>query len=303
MKTGIIYALLPLVLLGCSKKANEALVRSQPSPIPQTIPKGAFPGIPFAVTFVETPETREVIDISNRTEMWLAVKDYDDLDAFAKKLRDSKECYADGAWKLKFIYDGGLKLPEGASATEWTAHLAALEAWTNARPDSITARVALAYSLVLYAWNARGDGLADTVTDQGWRLFNQRLNEAVTVLDEAKPLPQQCPYWWNVRLITELGLSTARSQYDQTFEAATRDWPDYENYYTRRAYYLFPRWYGTEGEWESDLGNAADKTGDNEGDLLYARVVWQMHQCGFFTNIFKECNLSWPRVDKGFAVV
>ena len=302
MKTGIIYVLLPLVLLGCSKKANETPGRSQPIPNPQTLPKGAVPEIPFGVTFVETPETKEINDISNHANALLETKDYDGLDTFAGKLRDSRACYDGGAWKFYFVYVG-LDLPEEASNSVWAARLTALQEYINARTNSITARVAMANDLVTYAWKARGSDWADTVTDEGWRLFGERLNEAAKVLDSARSLKARCPYWWSVLLTTDLGLQVERSQYDATFAEATLAWPDYTAYYNRRAWYLMPRWYGSAGEWESDLTKSADRKGGDAGDLLYARVIWCMHHSYAYTNIFKECNLSWPRVDKGFAVM
>lgn len=88
-----------------------------------------------------------------------------------------------------------------------------------------------------------------------------------------------------------------------TFEDATHVWPDYNPHYNHRAFYLLPRWYGTEGEWESDLGKSADRTGGIQGDLLYARVVWHMHRTHSYTNIFKQCNISWPRVNRGFDIM
>ena len=198
MKTKIIYLLLPLILFGCAQNASETLVKSQPPPNQQTIPSGAIPGMPFPVTLVETDETKEINDISNQANVLLLAKDYDGLDAFARKLRDSKESYDAGAWKFYFVYCG-LDLPEEASNADWTVRLAALQDWINARTNSITARVAMANDLVTYAWKARGDGFADTVTEEGWQLFNQRLNEAVKVLDAAKLLKEQCPYWWSVK--------------------------------------------------------------------------------------------------------
>jgi hypothetical protein len=302
MKTKINYLLLPLILFGCAQNASKTLVKSQPPPNQQTIPSGAIPGMPFPVTLVETDETKEINDISNQANVLLLAKDYDGLDAFARKLRDSKESYDAGAWKFCFVYCG-LDLPEEASNADWTVRLTALQDWINARTNSITARVAMANDLVTFAWKARGDGFADTVTEEGWQLFNQRLNEAVKVLDTAKPLKEQCPYWWSVKLETDLGLSTDRPQYDATFEEATNAWPDYDPYYHHRAWYLMPRWYGTNGEWESDLEKSAGQKGGEAGDLLYARVVWCQHQTHSYSNIFKECNLSWPRVDKGFEIM
>ena len=67
--------------------------------------------------------------------------------------------------------------------------------------------------------------------------------------------------------------------------------------------YLLPRWYGEPREWEADLAREADSMGGERGDEVYAQVVWCVHQSVSSTNIFKEYNLSWPRVDKGFAVI
>lgn len=302
MKTKMLCLLLLMALLGCSHRASRVSVKPEPPPGNQTIPKGAIPGMPFAVTAVETAETKEMNDISNQANVLLQAKNYDSLDALARKLRDSKEYYAAGGPKFYSVY-AGLDLPETASNAEWTARLAALQDWINARTNSVTARLAMAHDLVTYAWNARGDGWADTVTEEGWRLFNQRLNRAVKVLNEARPLKENSPYWWSVLLVTDLGLSTDRSQYDATFQEATRAWPDYTPYYDHRAWYLMPRWHGTNGEWESDLEKSTDRIGGEKGDLLYARVVWCMHQSHSYPNIIKDSNLSWPRVNKGFEVI
>jgi hypothetical protein len=296
MKNNIIYLLLPLFLLSCSKKPAETPRQPQQLQNQQNFPKAV---IPFYATIVETAESKEISAITNQARALFQAKDYDGLDAYARKLRNSKECYDGGAWKFYFVYCG-LDLSEKASDAEWSTHFAALQDWINARPDSITARVAMANELVNYAWKARGDDWAENVTAEGWKLFNQRLNQAVQVLNEAKPLKEQCPYWWSVMLGADLGLPIDRSQYDATFEEATRTWPEYKPYYYRRAYYLLPRWNGTEGEWEDDLEKSANRTGGEEGDLLYARVVWCMHQSHVFTNIFTESKLSWSRVDKGF---
>ncbi len=58
-------------------------------------------------------------------------------------------------------------------------------------PDSITARVALAGSWVGYAADARGDGYADTVSQENWKLFKERVANAHNELIEAKKLEQK----------------------------------------------------------------------------------------------------------------
>src|ERR1700722_17577135 len=251
------------------------------------------------ITVVEAAEEKEQKEIKAKTMGLLNARDYDGLEKFSSDLRTSKKIWADGAWKLSHVYLG-LVPNDNESSAAWDARIHALQTWVAARPESITARVALAFVEVAYAWNARGGGWADTVTSEGWRLFDQRLKEAVSILDDTKKLQAKCPVYWTVRMRAALGLSMEKEQFDALSADALRTWPDYGPIYSRRAIYLLPRWMGSPGEWEKDLANSADKTGGQQGDILYARVVWCIHQSFGMKNIFKETELSWPRVDRGF---
>jgi Domain of unknown function (DUF4034) len=59
--------------------------------------------------------------------------------------------------------------------------LETLHDWIQANPDSITARVALANTLVAYGWKARSTGYANSVTDSACKLLGERLTAAVQV--------------------------------------------------------------------------------------------------------------------------
>jgi hypothetical protein len=268
--------------------------------IPQSrgLSKAAFP---FTVNVVATIEAKELDEISNKSVTLLEAKEYDKLDAFAAMLRSSKQSWATGHWKLANIYSG--LTPKGTSDAAWDARLSALRNWIAARTNSITARVALAYVLVDYAWNARGSGWADTVADEGWRLFDQRLKRAMQVLDDAKGIKELCPIYWSVRMRAALGLQTSKAEFDELFRKATNATPDYHAFYLRRAIFLLPRWNGDPGEWEADLEKSADRIAGDKGDMLYAQVVWCLHQSVGSTNMFKEYNLSWPRINKGLETI
>src|SRR6185436_16892433 len=58
--------------------------------------------LPYLVTAFETPETKEKNEITSQARALFAGKDYDKIDALAKKLRESKEEYANGYWKLNY---------------------------------------------------------------------------------------------------------------------------------------------------------------------------------------------------------
>lgn len=292
VKIKLLLLLLPVFLLSCSRKP-AAQTQAQPQP-------GGQPHLPFNVSAVETPQAKEISSIGQQMRDLLTAKDYKGLDALAKKFRDSKECYAGGYWKLYYVYES-LELTDDDPDAAWTARLEALADWVGADPESITARVAMADEMVCFAWKGRGLGYANEIPESHWKLFFQRLNETVQILNAAKQLEEKCPVWWSVMLQAEMGLQVERSQHDATFNEAITAWPDYTPFYISQAYYLLPRWYGAPGEWENDLKKSSDRIGGDDGDVLYARVVWSMQE--FSTNIFKEYEIPWNRVNAGYQII
>ncbi len=57
--------------------------------------------------------------------------------------------------------------------------------WFRAHLNSVDALVLKGRTYINDAWKARGDGYADTVTEEGWRLFKERLTLADEVLRNA----------------------------------------------------------------------------------------------------------------------
>src|SRR4026207_1355517 len=89
--------------------------------------------LPFKVEVTQTPEEREKQEINDLAKSLFSAKDFDKLDALARKHRESKEHYADGVWKLNEVYLG-LELNKQASDQQWKEHLAALQDWVTAKP-------------------------------------------------------------------------------------------------------------------------------------------------------------------------
>ena len=94
---------------------------------------------------------------------------FDDLDCIAGQLRSSRARFAGGLWQLRIFY-AGVEEPWVGHTTEldWQNHIDRLKRWVKANPSSITARVALGEAEGNYAWNARGTGTSDTVSETGW---------------------------------------------------------------------------------------------------------------------------------------
>jgi uncharacterized protein DUF4034 len=276
------------VLVGCDRSAP-------PTKVTARFTTNAF--MPEAISF-ETPEAKERREVSREAGALLSASKFDELDARAAELRALKDSYPDGYRKLG-VFCSGLDVPDEASEARYTARLAQLRAWVEAKPKSMSAHVCLARALTSYAWKARGSGYADTVSQQGWRLFRQRLADSHQVLLTAKDLPP-CPLWFSSMQTVALGEGWPRAVYEAHFEAAIKHDPDYMPFYYLKAQHLLPRWYGGEGEWEDFIEAEAKRRGGEEGDLFYARMVWNKHSARLFGNIFKEAGLSWSRTKRGF---
>lgn len=286
----VIALLLPLVLLSRSG--------AQPTNAPVA---GKNSVTPPQVIFLESEETKERNEMPARVLSLFTNRDYDALEKMAAEYRASQAEYADGFQKLAFVYNG-VTPACGAPDEIWQAHQIQLQDWIRAKPDSPTPRIALARLLTAYAWKARGSGWASKVRQEDWQTFFSRLQTALRYLQSANQL--KCPAYWSSLQQIGLGLQFDRAQYDRIFAQATNDFPTYPTYYELRAVYLLPRWNGTGHEWEADLAKSADRMGGDAGDILYARVVWQMHLTYSSKNVFNEFpEISYSRVVRGFDAI
>lgn len=293
MKAAHVFLATALLLPGCSKPSADT------PPDDGNVHNVSTNGLPFVVTVVETDQMKEWETLSKLSLIYLQKQDYDGLEELADDGRSAGEAWPNGDWKVVPVYVG-LELSTDQDDNMWLARQKAIEAWVGARPESITARVALARHLLNYAWKARGSGYASTVSDDAARLFEERLRQAVTVLRDAKDLKAKCPVYWTTVMKVSLGLGISRDQQDRIFQEATRAYPDYTPIYIQRGVYLQPRWYGKDGEWLSDLTTSADTIGGKKSDILYAQVVWNLRWSSGRKNVFEDNpNLSWERVDRG----
>jgi hypothetical protein len=199
---------------------------------------------------------------------------------------------------------GVAHIDDGTPDPQCEEFLNKIRAWIAARPDSVTAKVALADALTDYAWKARGSGWANTVSQNADQLFEDRLRQAQQVLDEAKYLPQKCPEWWDVQQTVALGLGMDKNAYLQMVNEGIASEPTYMDIYTNAILFLQPRWYGEAGDSENFIQTQADRRGGVEGDILYARCVWNLDLLRLDPNLFEaHPPLSWPRIAKGFDLL
>jgi hypothetical protein len=238
----------------------------------------------------------EATEIHNWARARIWNKEYDALEQGAATWRTSKAAYMNGNWKLTLFYQALGTLPNTPENDErWVSNT---REWVKTMPESITARVALAVVLTGYAWNARGSGTASTVTENGWKLFRERLAEARLVLREAKTLKAKCPHWWLAAQVVARGQGWPLDAYDGLFKEAIAFEPDYFPFYSEKTVNLLPRWHGEEGAALQFSLGAANKMGGDKGDLLYARLIAFMY--GSRPSLSPDPTIVSEKLDKGF---
>jgi len=223
-----------------------------------------------------------------------------ELDCLADHARSGKERLPGGLWKIHLLYQGlryPVLYPVHATQEDWTGLLQRLQRWIKARPESITARVALALAYVGYAHDARGTGYANTVSESGWKLFGERTAEAQRILKEASKLASKCPEWYVAMQMVSVNQGWPVNEARALFEEANKFEPEYYTYARDLAYYLLPKWSGEPGDTEKFLQEAADRVGGDKGDILYFQVAAADYViCGCDSNP----ELSWDRIKRGF---
>ena len=105
------------------------------------------------------------------------------LEETLDRQRTKKERVEGSVWMLTASYSGVWQpdfYSETASDEQWQAHFENLGRWKAAYPDSISVRVAAGQSWTTYAWQARGEGLAASVSEKNFRLFDERIDAGQT---------------------------------------------------------------------------------------------------------------------------
>jgi hypothetical protein len=224
-----------------------------------------------------------------------------ELDCIADHARTGKERFPGGAWKIHLLYEGlrqPAPYPVHATQEDWTHLLQRLQRWADARPKSITARVALALAYLDYAADARGSGYANTVSGSGWKLYAQRTEKAKQILKDASTLATKDPEWYVAMQMVSINQSWTVAQARVLFEEANKFEPEYYTYARDLAYYLLPKWSGEEGDTEKFVQEIADRIGGDKGDILYFQVAAASYViCGCGDD---NPRLSWDRIKRGF---
>lgn len=221
------------------------------------------------------------------------------LDETYKNWCKGKERFPDGRWKLS-QYGVGLENNFSAWNT-WDKDLAKIKKWQSEYPASETAKFVEGIYWYSYAWKARGEGYARTVSPEGWLLFNERLQKSKDAFNYALKSDHACPAVY-ARLIDSMrAIGDKESDVRSVFEEGIKKYPQYHNIYFAMANFYQPKWHGSVDSYERFANYAVEKTKRFEGQGMYARLYWLVDSEG---NIPFNPKLNappyWDRLKQGY---
>lgn len=203
-------------------------------------------------------------------------KRYDVLEKHLLSLLRGKNKDKDGKSSLFLAYEKlcNVQNPERSL----TAKIVQLKSWLTQNNSSHFANACLGRVYINYAWEARGTGFANTVTEEGHSLFKDRLRTAREYLEKAYSLDQSDPHVPAYLITVARGLGLERAEVEKQFKRAISADPRDKQAYSAKLQYLMPKWYGSEEEMFSFAREAAKKApADSRIPAVLAEAHWEMY--------------------------
>lgn len=229
----------------------------------------------------------------------LAGEHFDQLEEMARLLRQHKCRHRDGGWQLEYFYEEMKKGCDDITPSQQEVFKDLLERWKKAYPESVTPFIVQAKVHSTYGWDARGGGYADTVTDEGWRIFHKELGIAKDCLLKAEALNSNDPQFYATLVDVCNCTDNSSAELQAIFDKGAAIDVGYFPLYKSRAWTLTRRWGGRRGELEWFAKNALALTQEEYGHTMYALIAASLATCMGDEDFVADHFFDWEKVDKG----
>jgi hypothetical protein len=223
-----------------------------------------------------------------------------DLDAFVARYATLQDRFDDGRFKLigiNWFFDETI----GMARTDGEAISSQLARWTSASPKSPAAAIATAAAWRNAAWRARGSGYSNTVSQEGWRLFHERMQRALGVLKESEAYAASNPLWYSEYMQANLGLDVPLDQQLALYRSGVRKFPEFFPLHFQMMVALLPQWHGSYQLESAFIDRVTAESPVAQRAEIYARLWWYAGQVTDpDVDIFRDMGASWPRMKQGF---
>lgn len=254
-------------------------------------------------------ERENVARLSTADEVLKAVRvlvnasAFEELDELATNLRETKARTSSGYPALLFFHRAivqGLDEPAMTPAT-WEANESYARKWIKARPESSTAHLLVADIFSNRAWQIRGGGYANSVTESQWKGFKEFSSKAQAYLSQCYEICSKDPKWYSLMLESMRSSSAPSEVYFRTFVEGFERFPEYDPIYGEVAAHLAPKWGGSVETFEAFARQVTSKFSPDTRDSVYARIYSDFAglKSGAVRPRFSEWQVDCPRLIRG----
>jgi len=235
--------------------------------------------------------------------LW-ATDDFSGLENLSIELREKKTRIPSGIWSLSLFYSF---LSQEAYATQLgkstiNQYREKIEKWLKLYPNSPSAHLLYARSLATEGWIYRGGEYANAVTEDGRRVFKEKINATIAYLVKHQKSTAQDPYVYELMIQAANWSGYSESAVEAIIQKAVAAEPEYWPIYFAATDYFSPKWHGSAEKIESFARKSADKVGGPDVDALYTRIYWWAAD-NYFERQFFKSKADCARVLRGIDVI
>jgi hypothetical protein len=111
------------------------------------------------------------------------------------------------------------------------------------------------------------------VSEEGWKLLNERTNKALAILAESVKLQSGDPMYYDLMLEVSRKQGWDLTKENALFEQAISAEPTYRRFYRQHAQYLRVDWYGKKGDIVKFADEMYSRLGPVEGPITYFEIA------------------------------
>lgn len=202
---------------------------------------------------------------------------WEEVEAILDKLRGEREARPQALDDLRSWYTL-LSSPRYTESKSVPEHVTKLEAWRREIPKSPTPLIALAKVHIAWAWEARGPGLAKTVSNEGFELYADRVRKAHQFIQQAIDLEPKDGEAYAVLIEVAKDSGWAKEDTFAALERGIKLDPSYLFMYESMAIYLLPRWHGEPGDLAEFAGKTLERLSGDDALDAYGHIAYQANQ-------------------------
>ena len=228
--------------------------------------------------------------IVDRAKAAATSRDFATLGAMETALRTTRARTLSGRWQLSFFYRGLWEAFHPGDDQCGTQDQGFYDAWATADPVQPAAYIGAAIAANRQAWCVRGDGPAAQVPLEAMARFTTLMASARRALESHRIVASVDPEYHRQMIGFAIPQDLPPDEFDRLVADAMAAGAGYEGIYGIAVMHYLPQWGGERGDIDRFARLTAQRTMSTEGMGAYARVMYDLEECGCLV----RSDIDWP---------